>query len=151
MVETTIEIGPFNLSDLDAIMEIENQSFPAPWSRQSYLELAPLNSVHFFVAKKEQRLVGYMLYQTWEQELELHTIAVASHERRQGIAHKMMEFLMKDAYAGRMKHIFLQVRPSNHAARHLYKKFGFYIIGVKHNYYHDNHEDALVLKKELTI
>lgn len=149
MVAVLIEIIPFNPDDLDAVMEIENQSFPAPWSRQSYIELAPLNTVRFFVVKEEEKLVGYMLYQVWGDEMELHTIAVDPKKRGQGIAHKMMEFLLKNAKNDEVRYIFLQVRPTNHIARHLYKKFGFNIVGIRHNYYHDNHEDALVLKKEL--
>ena len=45
------------------------------------------------------------------------------------------------------RRISLEVRPSNHAARKLYEKFGFTIKGVRKHYYFD--EDGLVMFCEL--
>lgn len=144
-----MEIVPFQTADLDEIMEIENVSFPTPWTRQCYLDLVPLETISFYVAKDEKAVVGYMLYQTWGDELELHSIAVSPKRRRCGIARKMIEYMMDDARSRGVRNVFLQVRPSNEAARSLYTKFGFNVIGVRKNYYRDNFEDALVMKSDL--
>lgn len=144
-----IRIVPFEEGDIDQIMAIEVESFTAPWSRQSYLEIAPLDSVQFFVVKKDDKVIGYMLYQMWFEEMELHTIAVASDERGRGISTMMIEHLLKDAKSRNTKRIFLQVRPSNEAARGLYKKFGFETVGIRHRYYRDNFEDAFIMKLEI--
>jgi ribosomal-protein-alanine N-acetyltransferase len=47
--------------------------------------------------------------------------------------------------------MFLEVRPSNEAARRLYDKLGFNEIGTRHNYYPaaQGREDALILAKQL--
>jgi [ribosomal protein S18]-alanine N-acetyltransferase len=42
----------------------------------------------------------------------------------------------------------LEVRRSNEAARHLYERFGFSVVGVRHGYYSNPVEDALVLWRE---
>ena len=144
-----IEIVPFHEADLDEIMAIEDVSFSAPWSRQSYLDLAPLDTISFFVVKQDDRVVGYMLYQTWEEEMELHTIAVDPNHRREGVGRRMLEYLLSDATTRGVERVFLQVRPSNVAARTLYTQFGFYVIGVRHHYYRDNYEDALVMRRDL--
>lgn len=141
-----IRIVPFKEVDLDRIMEIENVSFSSPWTRQCYLELTPLESISFFVVKEDDVLLGYMLYQTWGEELELHTIAVDPKMRRKGVARKMMAHMIDDADRRGVLRIFLQVRPSNAAARSLYQSFGFSVIGVRKAYYRDNLEDALVMR-----
>ena len=47
----------------------------------------------------------------------------------------------------KIKHIVLEVRPSNIAARALYNKFGFKTMGIRRNYYIDPVEDALIMGK----
>ena len=144
-----IRIFPFKEADLDRIMEIENVSFASPWTRQCYLDLSPLESISFFVVRDGEELVGYMLYQVWGEEMELHTIAVDPARRRQGIAKKMISFMHEDAKKRGIDRIFLQVRPSNEAARSLYQSFGFSVIGVRKGYYRDNLEDALVMRLDM--
>jgi hypothetical protein len=39
----------------------------------------------------------------------------------------------------------LEVRKSNHAARALYRKYGFNDIGIRRRYYADNREDAVIM------
>jgi ribosomal-protein-alanine N-acetyltransferase len=49
------------------------------------------------------------------------------------------------------QHVFLEVRPSNLAAKALYGRFGFRQVAVRPGYYpaHDGREDALVLSLAL--
>lgn len=144
-----MKIVPFEQSDLDRIMKIELVSFTAPWSRQSYIDMASLANIHFFVAKISGELVGYMLYQMWANETELHTIAVAPDKRRKGIGKMLFEYFLNDARSNGVKQAYLQARVSNIAARTLYEKHGFVAIGVRKKYYADNGEDALVMQLDL--
>jgi ribosomal-protein-alanine N-acetyltransferase len=41
--------------------------------------------------------------------------------------------------------VTLEVRASNQAAQALYEKYGFKKVGVRHRYYSDNHEDAVIM------
>ena len=41
--------------------------------------------------------------------------------------------------------ISLEVRPSNTAAVHMYKKLGFEIVGKRRNFYSSPAEDALIM------
>ncbi len=47
----------------------------------------------------------------------------------------------------------LEVRPSNHAAVHLYTSLGFELVDIKKNYYKDKDgcEDAMFFKKSFTL
>jgi ribosomal-protein-alanine N-acetyltransferase len=142
-VEPTIE--PFHDGDLDAIMEIENASFTLPWSRKSYEDIMAMDSVEVWVAKHGEELVGYMLTQFVEDEIELHTFAVREDMRRRGIGSRLILHLIARSRQKGINHIYLLVRVANDAARLLYEKFGFRPVGTRTAYYEDNGEDALVM------
>ena len=145
----TLSIEPYHHSDLDDMMEIENQSFPAPWTRSSYEQLAVHDDVDIWIARLGRELVGYMLMQHSGEDMELHTFAVKPEHRRCGIGSKLLEHMDGEARRKGVLRIDLKVRPSNHEARALYEKFGFKVIGTWHAYYHEDKEDALVMRMEL--
>lgn len=144
-----IRIVRYEPADIDAIMEIENVSFTAPWSRQSYEELVPLDTISFWVAKDGDVVVGYALFQHIGGEMELHTLAVSTFMRRKGIAKRLMLHMMSEAKKMEVRRIFLQVRPSNAAARKMYDGLGFKVIGMRKRYYRDDGENALVMKLDI--
>ncbi len=147
--EPAVRIDPFDPSDLDELMEIENRSFTLPWSRESYEELWPLDSIRIWVARSGDELVGYYLLQSVGEESELHTFAVKPEFRRRGIGRMLLDHMIEQAKGRGTTRVFLQVRPSNTPARTLYGSLGFSAVGVRRRYYRDNDEDALVLRLEL--
>ena len=48
----------------------------------------------------------------------------------------------------RAEFVTLEVRVSNDVAQNLYRKYGFTEVGLRHRYYHDNGEDALLMSTE---
>lgn len=145
MTDEPIVIVRFDPDDLDQLMAIEVRAFTAPWSRQLYEDLVTLDSIHIWVAKQSDEVVGYMLYQFWADELELHVIATKPERERGGIGAMLMEHMLTQAGQIGIRRIYLLVRPSNEAARALYGKYGFTVVGVRHKYYRDNAENALLM------
>ena len=141
-----IDIQPFEPGDMDELMEIENDSFTLPWSRASYEELWPLDSIRIWVARKAGEMVGYYLVQTVGEEAELHTFAVKREYRKAGIGRALMDHMLDRARESGVRNIYLQVRPTNDAARGLYSELGFQDVGRRRRYYKDNDEDALVMR-----
>ena len=45
----------------------------------------------------------------------------------------------------------LEVRVSNVVAQNLYKKYGFKLAGIRKEYYSDNKEDAIKVRKNAEI
>ncbi|MBN1282821.1 MAG: ribosomal protein S18-alanine N-acetyltransferase [Proteobacteria bacterium] len=145
-----MDILAYEPGDLDDLMEIELASFTLPWSRRSYEELWPLDSIDIWIAKMGAETVGYYLIQRIGDEAELHTFAVKPDRRRQGIGSMLMEHMLAKARDMGTRFIYLQVRPSNAPARALYDRLGFRQVGVRRRYYRDNDEDAMVLRLEVT-
>jgi len=57
----------------------------------------------------------------------------------------MLTSLIDIAYSIGAKWVTLEVRVSNYSAQNLYRKYGFHEAGLRHRYYSDNQEDALIM------
>ena len=64
-----------------------------------------------------------------------------------GIGRRLLEHLIERAADAGADRLFLEVRPSNAPALHMYREAGFQIIGLRKGYYKaiGGHEDAAVL------
>lgn len=135
-------------SDLDALSEIEQATYPDPWGRDmlSCAWTEPHCSGIKFTVSGE--MCGYLITRTLPPELEILNIAVSQKFRRQGIARDMMTWVMAEGKQRGCTDVFLEVRPSNIAAIKLYEFFGFSAIHTRKKYYRDK-EDAWVMGAKL--
>ena len=81
-------------------------------------------------------------------EGHITTIATAPEMRRQGVGELVLNGLIDAARELGAEVLTLEVRLSNVAAQKLYLKYGFAAKGVRHKYYTDNNEDALIMWTE---
>lgn len=134
-----------NVGHIPAILEIEAEANPAPWSEQSFTnELQNPQSV-FVVAFGDGKVVGYGGYWRCIDEAHITTLAVSGQHRRQGIGNRIMRELLLGAQQEGMTCSTLEVRASNDAAVKLYERLGYLTSARRKNYYPDNKEDALVM------
>ena len=94
-------------------------------------------------------LVGYMDYWLVHEELHLLSLAVHPDFRRLGLGVAMVERVLAATRFIAGKRVKLEVRRNNVAAQALYEKLGFVVQGVRHGYYSDTGEDALVMVCEV--
>jgi ribosomal-protein-alanine N-acetyltransferase len=148
------------LSDLDDVMEIERLSFRAPWSRQIFIEELDRDWAYVDVVRERglggkpgtkapSKVTGFSNY--WLVRDEVHILNIASHptERRKGHASRLLQHIIEFARRHACRYITLEVRRSNHGAIKLYRSFGFRPVGIRPNYYVEDHEDAIVMLLEL--
>ncbi|GHO45443.1 ribosomal protein S18-alanine N-acetyltransferase [Ktedonospora formicarum] len=83
----------------------------------------------------------------WLMVDEAHITTIAMHPefRRLGLGEFLLVSLIDIAYEIGAKWVTLEVRVSNYPAQSLYRKYGFREAGVRHRYYSDNQEDALIM------
>ncbi len=142
-------VRTMTVEDLDAVMIVEQDSFPTPWSRSAFEdELAQNRLARYLVALDGDAVVGYA--GTWLVINEAHVtnVAVRGNRRQEGIGRLLMEALMDMARDEGMESMTLEVRVSNEAARALYHQLGFVSAGIRKNYYSETKEDALILWRE---
>jgi ribosomal-protein-alanine N-acetyltransferase len=139
-------------ADLDALVELEGLSFPAPWARAAFAdELArPWARLDILRHAENGRVVAFCNYLLVADELHILNIAVHPEERRRGHAARLLRHILDEAKRGGVRLISLEVRVSNHAASALYRRFGFREVGIRPKYYANNGEDALLMDLEVS-
>ncbi|GAC1459477.1 MAG: ribosomal protein S18-alanine N-acetyltransferase [Ktedonobacteraceae bacterium] len=83
----------------------------------------------------------------WLMVDEAHVTTIAMHPgfRRLGLGEFMLVSLIDIAYTIGAKWVTLEARVSNYKAQNLYRKYGFRDAGIRHRYYSDNQEDAVIM------
>lgn len=131
---------------LDQVLAIELKSFPIPWSHQAFMfEMTENDFAFYIVALLEGRVVGYAGMWLVLDEAHITNVAVHQDLRGRGVGRALMAELLGRAAVLGAERISLEVRPSNQAARTLYKSLGFADRGIRRKYYSDNNEDAIIM------
>lgn len=145
----TVRIEPMTRKDLTEVIEIERASFRDPWHPIAFeRELENEFSRALTARDAEGRVVGYAIYWVAGPEYHLLNIAVREDCRRRGIGRLLMNRIIAEALRDKVEFIALEVRPTNVAARAMYRKYGFITVGTRPRYYHDG-EDAEVMIRHL--
>ena len=143
---------PMRLCDLQEVLKIENECFEDPWSETYYaLSLKrPRSYEHLYVARREDTIVGYIVFSVLHEEAHILNLAVPVAYRRQGIGKHLIASALKMIQAQDGHEVFLEVAVSNLPAQYLYRQFGFRICGIRKNYY-GRYKDAYVFRKGVEI
>lgn len=142
------ELRLLGTPDLDAVEQIERASYAAPWSRSMFAgELAKPGSLCVGAFGDDAELAGFLVVSRYVDAWHVMNLAVAPESRGTGLGtalmHRLFELTADDGSRG----YTLEVRVSNAAAIRLYERLGFKAKGVRHGYYTDNREDALIMWK----
>ncbi|MEZ4547793.1 MAG: ribosomal-protein-alanine N-acetyltransferase [Thermodesulfobacteriota bacterium] len=144
------EFGSTKLSDLDAIVAIENVSFPTPWPRR-VLEREILSGKYYNeVLRFGGMVVGYIF--TWTVPDEIHILEHrgAPGLQEHGARREDHEKLLGKAAAKGAQHRHTRSEGVyNLGARMPYEKLGFRTIHTRRKYYSDTGEDAYVMMYDL--
>ena len=145
-----IEFRRLEVRDLGAIEEIEQESYPTPWSRSMFAgELAKPSSVCLGAFDRVTgRLVGYLIISRYVDAWHVMNLAVAPAHRRTGIASALLDRLFELTAGESQRGYTLEVRVSNEGAIRLYERLGFRSRGIRRGYYTDNREDALIMWRD---
>jgi [ribosomal protein S18]-alanine N-acetyltransferase len=137
--------------DLDGVLEVEDESFTNPWTRDMYAwELQNRSVCHIFVVRTpEVRVAGFCAFWLVFDEIHINNVALRPGYRNRGLGTALMHHVMREARTLGAKRATLEVRASNVGARRLYERLGFTVSGSRRNYYTNPVEDALILWAEL--
>jgi len=93
-------------------------------------------------------IVGFAGLWLMVDEAHVTTIALHPDYRGRGLGELLLVALIDISYDIGAKWVTLEVRVSNYTAQNLYRKYGFREAGLRHRYYSDNQEDALIMWTE---
>jgi len=137
--------------DLSEVYAIETRCFTSPWSLGSFRYELGHNQSILKVALLSERIVGYVCVRAMHEDAHILNLAVLPELRRRGIGSALLQDALEElrTLKPQVKFVTLEVRESNIPAIRLYEKFGFNIIGKRHNYYHMPDEDAVTMGKRI--
>ena len=137
--------------DIPAILELENLCFVDPWKESTIryeMHENPVSNVWVIeLEEKSQNLksvVGYCDYWHTFDSATIAQIAVHPSLQRKQLGSAMMDEIINDCYAKKVRTLTLEVRASNSKAINFYLKHGFKKELTKPHYY-KNGEDAIYM------
>ncbi|MBI3322733.1 MAG: ribosomal protein S18-alanine N-acetyltransferase [Candidatus Omnitrophica bacterium] len=128
--------------DMPEVLEIEQEAFVNPWSEDDFTRVLRQRNIRLWVAEKDDKVVGFMIYELHKHHLHILNFAVGRQFRRTGIGRNMVHKLASKLSAQRKNRITLEVRESNLKAQKFFRSMGFRAVNVFRNYYEDSDEDA---------
>jgi len=114
-------------------------------SRLFPLSLLPSRPTTVTASPELASIIGFAGLWLMVDEAHVTTIAMHPNYRRLGLGEFLLVSLIDIAYSIGAKWVTLEVRVSNYSAQNLYRKYGFREAGLRHRYYSDNQEDALIM------
>ena len=133
--------------DLDDVMAIESRVYTHPWTRGNFMDSMTAGH-HCWIANVSGTGVGYSVAAIGAGEAHLLNLSNAAEWQGRSLGAELLRFMLKLIRDYAAARVFLEVRPSNTAARALYRRAGFSEIGARRGYYpaQNGREDALVLE-----
>jgi ribosomal-protein-alanine N-acetyltransferase len=148
--QPALHFRPMLAADLEEIMAIERRSYPYPWTHLIFNDCLRAGYC-CWVCERQGVIEGYGVTSVAAGESHLLNLCVRPESLQQGIGRKLLLRLISLARRQNAEMMFLEVRPTNRAARALYESMGFNELGSRRGYYPADHgrEDALILARVL--
>ncbi len=143
------EIVKMTKNHIKAVCEIENISFPDPWSESAFESEIENESAVFLTAVEGDKAVGYLGFHYALDEGYIALVATHPNHRKKGIGRKLMREAEKKARELNLAFLSLEVRVSNETAQKLYLSCGYENLGRRPNFYQTPKEDAYIMTKYL--
>jgi ribosomal-protein-alanine N-acetyltransferase len=145
-LDSLTRLRPMCLADLDQIMQIEPVIYTHPWTYGNF-EDSIKAGYSCWVVESGSVTAGYGVLMTGVREAHLLNLSVALQWQRRGLGRFLLDRFVAIARDSDAVQMFLEVRPSNLAARRLYARAGFREITVRRGYYPAarGREDAILM------
>lgn len=147
----TLTLSHLKAEHIDQLAALERLCFSDPWSRESLAQELDNPLSCYYLCLEGEQVLGYIGTRQLAGEWEIVNVAVDPARRREHIASRLMEWLLRDAAERQCERIFLEVRQSNLPAIGCYTRFGFRQVGLRKNYYEKPVENAILMMREETL
>lgn len=137
------------VEDLDQVVDIEQNLFSVPWTKEGFLTYLMKKDTMFFVVEEKERILGYCSMMTVLDEGDILNVAVRSDRQKEGIGLFLVDSMLRMAEMEGIRLVHLEVRQGNGTARRLYQRLGFKEDGLRRDYYENPVENAMLMTKTM--
>lgn len=144
-----ITIEKMTLEHLEKIKENLKEDFDEFWNENVLKsELENPVSTYIVAIDEQNNVIGYAGIWQPIEEAHITNIVTKKDKRKNKVATKMLEELIRIATQRKLKDVTLEVNINNIPAINLYKKYNFKEVGLRKRYY-NNMDDAIIMTLEL--
>ena len=136
---------PNSVSEFEEMYNIHASEFLAfdQMTKESFLDELQQNNRIYFVAKDNDKIIGYIGLYEYDDDLSIIGIALIKEYQNRGVGTKLLIKAKELARKMSKKSISLEVDVLNTCAISFYNKNNFVVTNIRKKYYKDN--DALVM------
>ena len=149
-ISPAVSITTLGPPDAGCLARLHGEIFANPWSEDDFRCLLTGSGALGLAAcaTGNGAPVGFAILRTVADEAEILTFGVSRRSRRRGFGRALVAAILAHAAERLCTAVFLEVAEDNLAARDLYKRQGFELVGRRARYYRRSEGpavDALVL------
>ena len=144
-----LNLRPMLEADIADILQIECAAYAFPWNRNIFRGCLR-DDYCCRVVEMDGEIAGYAIMSMGKDEAHLLNLCVDPDRHGMGLGDQLLRFVLDFARKHKAVSTFLEVRPSNMAARRFYERRGFVEVGMRTNYYpaQFGREDAIIMARE---
>lgn len=142
----TYSIRDMLYADVAGVEALEKEIFPSPWGAELFrYEVEHGERTIYLVAEDGAVLAGYTGAHVFEREVHVTNMAVLGPRRRCGLGSALLLEVVRRGLERGARWLTLEVRAGNDGGRRFYREFGFEELGLRHGYYTETGEDAVIM------
>ena len=142
-----LTIKEIDHNDIELCYELDSDTI-CLWTKkqwQSEFNKIGVKAVAVLIQKK---IIGIYVVQTIIDEVQINYFSIKQNFRRKGYGSFLMTYLVKECEKLNIKKLILEVSENNSIAEIFYRKFNFFTVGRRKNYYKDG-TDAILKEKKI--
>ncbi len=143
------KISSIGVEKLNECIELDRITLNGLWTKAQWLKELTDKNRNCFGIYCDSKLIAIACGWLILDELQITAIGVHPKYRMVGLGKIISSYLLINAKLNGAKKAILEVKVNNFAARSLYTKLGFVVIGTRKNFYKDGN-DALIFSCDLT-
>lgn len=133
--------------DMPEVLAIEEAcQLDFPWDEKAFKDCENSRDVIRMVAEVDERVVGFMVYETHQSRIHLLNLNVHPSMWRRGVGRRMVEKLIGKLSAQRRTRITAEISETNLDAHLFFRAMGFKATAVLHDYYDCANEDCYLFQ-----
>jgi [ribosomal protein S18]-alanine N-acetyltransferase len=149
----TALIEPATLRDAPNLAQLHGASFHRGWGEGEFEGMLTERNTLVHRLRSGRKVIGFAVSRMAADEAEILSIAVAPSHRGRGLSGNLLLTHLGHLAGRGVRTVFLEVEENNHAARRLYDRTGFAVIGRRERYYREQNGqqlNAVLMRRDLS-
>lgn len=129
-----MEKKTLGIDDIEQIISFEHRCFTDYWKKEDWIDLLQDERATYYAIFEDDKIVGNVFTYNWEGErdfLKIMNLAVDPEYRKQGVATKLMGYVMEEFNESTLDRICAETRESNISMQKIFEKCGYVFSKVE--------------------